>query len=173
MLSGLGAAHAIGIVHRDVKPQNLFLHQTPVERSRLKVMDFGVARVFAPLSERTPRPLLVSTESGSIVGSHYFMSPEGARGERVDHRADVYSAGLIFYLMLVGHGPTSCLSPSAGPSREAEPPSAHVGPAISAELDAVALRAIRLEPLQRYQSTQDFEAALARLGSQGHTTPSR
>ncbi len=155
-LSALGAAHALGLVHRDIKPENLFLHDAPGYGRVLKVLDFGIARVIPDMTRRTPAPPDVRTATGAFVGSPRFMSPEASMGERVDGRADLFSIGLVLYLMLVGQGPFDSIA------SEPEPPS-HLGKGISAELDAVVLRAIREDAAMRFQNAQDFVAALRSL----------
>src|ERR1041385_458035 len=84
LLSALAAVHAAGMVHRDVKPSNLFLCDLPNGRRGLKVLDFGVARVL-PGAPDAPMPLSLPTETGAIVGTPRYISPEGAMGEHVDH----------------------------------------------------------------------------------------
>lgn len=152
-LSALGAAHEVGVVHRDVTPSNLYLHELPGTDRVLKVLDFGLAGVRPERSSRAPMPLMHPTRLGARVGSPRFMSPEAVRGERVDHRADLFAVGLVLYEMLVGHGPfdtgsTEPLSPS------------QLAPDVPAELDAVVLRSIRDAASERYQSAEDFAAGL-------------
>lgn len=155
-LDALEAAHAIGIVHRDIKPENLFLHEVSGYGRTLKVLDFGLARVLAGV-EGAPSPLGWRTQSGVLVGSPRFMSPEQARGERVDHRADLYALGLVLYEMLTGGGPfdTGALEPL--------PPSVRAGYLGSSLLDALTLRAIHSECEQRFQSAAAFRRALDAL----------
>jgi serine/threonine protein kinase len=152
-LSALGAAHALGIVHRDIKPENLFLHHAQ-RRPVLKVLDFGLARVLPEVSRRSPAPLILPTRTGNIVGTPQFMSPEGARGQRVDHRADLYSLGLVLYVMLAGRGPFD------GGASEPEAPSQYAEHTVGPELDAVVLHSIREHPDQRHQSAEEFLRSL-------------
>ena len=91
VLDALSAAHAQGIVHRDIKPANVLL----LDRLRVKVMDFGIARPAA--SELT--------QAGAIIGSPHYMSPEQFRGEAVDHRADLFSAGILLFQLVTGERP--------------------------------------------------------------------
>ncbi|HEX9618808.1 MAG TPA: serine/threonine-protein kinase [Polyangiaceae bacterium] len=157
LLSALGAAHALGIVHRDIKPENLFLHQA-AGRKALKVLDFGLARVLPRAQPDAPAPLVVPTDTGVVVGSPRFLSPEAARGEHVDHRADLYAAGLVLYLMLTGRGPfDAAVSSRAAPAPLGRSLRAPVPP----ELEAVVFRALEPDPDARYQTAPEFARALA------------
>jgi len=156
-LSGLGAAHALGIVHRDVTPENLFLHDAPGFPRTLKILDFGLARVLPNASARAPDPLAVPTKTGAVLGSPRFMSPEAARGQRVDHRADLYSLGVVLYVMLTGQGPHDTQA------AQVAPPSRYEGRGIGAQLDAIALRAIADNVEDRYLNAHEFSAALKTL----------
>ena len=153
-LAGLGAAHALGVVHRDITPDNLFIHEAPGFPRRLKILDFGLARVLPNAPGHAPEPLAVPTKTGAIVGSPRFMSPEAARGERVDHRADLFSLGVVLYLMLTGRGPHDVRAPRVAP------PSQYGGTDIDARLDRIALRAITDRIDDRHQSAEEFSAAL-------------
>ena len=104
VVSAVGAAHALGIVHRDLKPDNLFLLEGSAE-PRVKVLDFGIAKLSAErYLQEGPSPLL--TESGSMLGTPCYMAPEQASGDNpVDHRADIWSLGVILYECLSGVRP--------------------------------------------------------------------
>jgi serine/threonine protein kinase len=104
-LSALSAAHALGVVHRDIKPENLFLHHPRNGDRTLKVLDFGIGRVLPNAPAEAPAPPDMRTATGTLVGSPRFMSPEGRRGEPVDFRADLFSLGVVLYLMLTGVTP--------------------------------------------------------------------
>jgi len=157
-LSGLGAAHALGIVHRDVTPENLFLHDAPGFPRTLKILDFGLARVLPNASARAPDPLAVPTKTGAVLGSPRFMSPEAARGQRVDHRADLYSLGIVLYVMLTGQGPHDTQA-----THVALPSHFGGGVAMGERLDAISLRAIADRADDRYQTAEEFAAALKTL----------
>ena len=159
-LSGLAAAHALGVVHRDVKPENLFLHEVPGFARKLKILDFGLARILPGASRLAPDPITVPTKTGAILGSPRFMSPEAARGERVDHRADLFSLGVVLYVMLTGRGPHD------RPALRVPPPSMFASEAIGAQLDAVVLRAIAERAEDRYQSAAAFTEALCGASSE-------
>ncbi len=167
-LSALGAAHGAGIIHRDIKPENLFLHDPPGAPRIVKVLDFGVARVLPGASGDSPRPLANPTETGVVVGTPRFVSPEGAIGRRVDARADIYSLGLILYEMLAGRGPFDHIASdelvlTAHASDQPEPPSRYAERPIPAELDQAVMKALDKEPSERFSSADEFERALAEI----------
>jgi serine/threonine-protein kinase len=163
LLSALSAAHDLGIVHRDIKPENLFLHQAPERPRILKVLDFGVARVLPQASERAPLPPAPPTATGAIVGTPRFASPEALRGEKVDHRADIFAAGLVLYCMLTRRSPYDQLSFSDDPETfRVTPPSAILGESVSPWLDSVIMKAIRWRLAERYQDVLDFAKDLAK-----------
>jgi len=170
LLAALTAAHRIGIVHRDIKPSNLFLCEAPGKITTLKVLDFGVARVLPSAPKAAPPPLSVPTTTGAVVGTPRFTSPEGAAGKRVDERADLYGAGLVLYAMLSGRGPFDDIPKErdvldAHARRTPEPPSAHAGEPVAAELDQIVLKALAKAPDERFQSADEFSAALERVGA--------
>ncbi len=173
LLSALAASHAIGIVHRDVKPANLFLCATADGRPRLlKVLDFGVARVLPGAPTAAPLPLSLPTEMGVLMGTPRYTSPEAAAGSQVDARADVYAAALMLYVMLAGRGPfdhhrlpASLLA--AHVRDEPEPPSRLASEPVPFPLDQAVLRGLRKLPQDRFQTADEFrtelEATLALL----------
>ena len=172
LLMGLEAGHALGIVHRDIKPDNLFLVDLPDGRRLLKVLDYGIARVLPGPDENAPAPLAWPTETGLVVGTPRYVSPEGALGEKVDERADVYAAGLILYLLLAGRGPFDHLRADAqilAAHVNIAPlaPSAARGIAPATEwhpyLDDVTLCALRKSPEARFRSAAEFLAILQRF----------
>jgi serine/threonine-protein kinase len=123
LLVGLDAAHRAGIVHRDLKPDNLWLVPLPDGGERLKILDFGIAKLEGPASGTKP------THGGLVVGTPEFLSPEQAVGGDVDHRADLYSAGIVAWLLATGchpfptHDPRTLLrahafDPVSSPTRE-------------------------------------------------------
>ena len=164
-LAGLGAAHALGIVHRDVKPENLFLAKDKAQVLTLKVLDFGLARVLPSAAASAPRPLSVPTESGTLLGTPRYLSPEGARGERVDHRADLYAVALILYEMVAGCGPfdgAPDLLEAQRSVRPAPPSELAQGP-VPKEFDAVIERGLHKDREQRFQSAKEFQEQLEQL----------
>ncbi len=164
LLRGLSVAHAAGIVHRDIKPSNLFLAETESGR-RLKILDFGVAKVLAQHSDDAPAPNAYPTADGLLVGTPRFCSPEQALARPLDHRSDLYSAALVICTMLVGRSPFEetrsltelLLAHAFGPPR---PPSEQA-PWVPLELDRVLLKALQKDPAQRYGSALEMAAALA------------
>lgn len=163
-LSGLAAAHSLGVVHRDITPENLFLHEVPRLPRTLKILDFGLARVLPGASRQAPDPLALPTKTGALVGSPRFMSPEAARRERVDHRADLFSVGVILYVMLTGHGPHDVRA-----ARVAVPSA--LGEGIEPRLDAIVLRAIEERLEDRYQTADEFLRALSGLSRASKRPP--
>ena len=156
ILSALRFAHRNGIVHRDIKPHNCLVDA----EGHVKVTDFGIARAGASQM----------TEAGSIIGTAQYLSPEQARGTQVDQRSDLYSLGIVLYEMLTGNVPFNGDSPveiamkhlSATP-----PPLSAKRPDIPKSLEMVVLRALAKDPAARYQSTDEMDADLERVG-RGH-----
>jgi serine/threonine-protein kinase len=154
LLSALKAAHSKGIVHRDVKPQNLFLHAQSGAPSTIKVLDFGAAR---DTQGFTPLAVPLATSTGAVVGTLAYLSPEGANGQRVDPRADLYAVGLVLSTMLSGHLPNS-------PARRV-PGKPFVELDLALPNDArpftpVILKALEIDPEHRFQSADEFLEAL-------------
>jgi serine/threonine-protein kinase len=176
----LAHAHAEGIVHRDVKPENIFLVQRSQGRWGVKVVDFGIAKT--PINPKL-------TKMGETLGSPLFMAPEMIRGEDdVDQRTDVYSFGVLLYLMLCGRLPffdENLLKVMQMHLTAVVPPAQGVNPALSSELSAILDRALAKRPDDRYPSMDalliDLEAALpagsdrllieAQSGAAAHDTP--
>jgi len=102
LCDALAAAHARGVVHRDLKPQNIMLLDDPAVRDLVKVLDFGIAKSLVAESSATPGDL---TEAGAIVGTPRYMAPEALTGERADPLSDLYAVGCIMYELLTGAPP--------------------------------------------------------------------
>jgi tRNA A-37 threonylcarbamoyl transferase component Bud32 len=154
----LGAAHAKGLIHRDIKPGNIMC----TGEGRVKVMDFGVARMLAAS--------MTLTESAGIVGTAKYMSPEQAQGGPVDARSDLYSLGVVLYECLGGRPPFDGDSPVVIASRHvwATPaPLRELQPDVPPALEAVTYRALAKDPGERYQHAaelaEDLERARAGL----------
>ncbi|MGO9829443.1 MAG: protein kinase domain-containing protein [Myxococcaceae bacterium] len=159
----LGAAHQVGVVHRDVKPDNLFLVRRGAERDFVKVLDFGVAKLMTPIGDLP----LTSTVEGTIVGTPAYMAPEQANGLGADARTDQYALGCVLYEMLAGHPPFSGSSFGqlvAKVLTEPAPPLAARSPSgerLPAALRAVVLRCLAKDPVDRFRDMAALEAALA------------
>lgn len=132
----LAYAHLEGVVHRDIKPANVLVDV----RGRVKVTDFGLAR----LNSSTPEQMGY-TMTGTVLGTPDYMAPEQKRGARVDHRADIYSLGVMLYEMLCGQVPQGIF----------DPPSIRVG--VDERVDQVVIRAMQQEPDRRYQNTAEMK----------------
>jgi serine/threonine protein kinase/beta-lactam-binding protein with PASTA domain len=150
--AALDFSHRHGIVHRAVRPENVMLEHTDTGEI-VKVMDFGMSR---------PGP----TDNGSAAGrTAWYLSPEQARGEPVDARSDVYGTGCLLYELLTGSVPFTGDDPVTVAYRQvgepARPPS-EIEPGVPSELDAIVLKALAKDPLDRYQSVADLRSALVR-----------
>lgn len=157
--AALGAAHASGIVHRDVKPANILLGPDDT----VKVTDFGIARAAGDST---------LTATGSILGTAHYLAPEQAAGETPSPATDVYAMGVVLFEMLTGATPFEGDSPVAVATRhlhETVPAPSSLAPDVPAALDAVVLRATAKEPIERFAGGAAFAAALeeARAGRVG------
>jgi serine/threonine-protein kinase len=152
----LTAAHEKGVVHRDVKPENVFLTGDPMAPIA-KVIDFGISRI-----DSTGSTTL--TRTGMIMGTPSYMAPEQARGERVDHRADIYSVGAILYCALTGQRPFDGSDPTAVLTAvlTRDPPRpCSLDPSIPEAVEMIIQRAMAKEAQDRYQSMAELDADLA------------
>jgi eukaryotic-like serine/threonine-protein kinase len=156
MAAGLAEAHAHNIVHRDIKPSNLIL----TKKNVLKVVDFGLALVMRAET---------FSQSMGIAGTVAYMSPEQARGAEVDHRTDIWSAGVVLAEMLTGKHPFQRNSlPSVMAAIVQEPPAQLVG--VPPQLQRIVLRALAKDPAKRYQSCKEMLADLRAVKSEGDAT---
>ncbi len=167
ILEGLGAAHRAGILHRDLKPENLFLVPTRTGEEFVKILDFGISKFNSNI------PGAVSaTMTGAILGSPVYMAPEQARGlKQIDARADLYAVGTLFYECVTGRVPFEgdnfndlmfkiVLAPRPNPLE--------LRPDLDPGLVPILLKAIAVEPADRFQSAEEFRAGIIRwLGSLG------
>lgn len=151
VLSALDHAHSKGIVHRDVKPQNIMLQAD----GSIKMMDFGIARFSRAQSQ---------TVSDKAIGSVHYISPEQAKGDHTDARTDIYSVGVMMYEMLSGKLPfdgTGAVSIAIMQISEKPKPLAEVAPTIPVGLRQITEKAMEKDPADRYQSAQEMLDAIA------------
>ncbi|MEO3874091.1 Stk1 family PASTA domain-containing Ser/Thr kinase [Nonomuraea sp. B12E4] len=157
ILRALDYSHRGGIVHRDIKPANVMITRA----GDVKVMDFGIARAMAG-SEAT------MTQTAQVIGTAQYLSPEQARGERVDARSDIYSTGCLLYELLTGQPPFTGDSPVAiayQHVREDPIPPSQIDREIPAWADAIVLKAMAKDPAHRYQSAGEMRADIQRAMS--------
>ncbi|WDZ86086.1 Stk1 family PASTA domain-containing Ser/Thr kinase [Micromonospora cathayae] len=157
MCAALEFSHRHGIIHRDIKPGNVMLTLT----GQVKVMDFGIARALA--SGAT-----TMTQTSAVIGTAQYLSPEQARGEAVDARSDVYAAGCVLFELLCGHPPfvgDSPVSVAYQHVREAPPTPSDINPDVTPPIDAIVLKALSKNPLNRYQSAGEMRADLLRAAA--------
>ena len=155
--SALAAAHARGLVHRDVKPANIML----MPDGRVKLMDLGIARAAAGET-------VTQTATAAMLGTAQYLSPEQAQGQTVDYRSDLYSLGCCLYEMLTGTVPFRGATPVAiayRHVREDPAPPRLLNPDIPPPLEAVCLKAMAKRPEDRYQTAAEFRADLERVRS--------
>jgi beta-lactam-binding protein with PASTA domain/predicted Ser/Thr protein kinase len=155
--AALEFSHRHGIIHRDIKPGNVMVTQN----GQVKVMDFGIARALA--SGAT-----TMTQTSAVIGTAQYLSPEQARGESVDARSDVYAAGCVLFELLCGHPPFVGDSPvSVAYQHVREDPKApsDINHDVPPDVDAIVLKALAKNPLNRYQSAQEMRADALRAVS--------
>jgi len=155
LLDALHFAHDAGVIHRDIKPANVMIDA----EGHAKLTDFGVARVNEPEGDQAE-----ATKVGTVVGTPSYMSPEQIQGQKVDHRTDIFSAGIVFYQFLTGKKPFEGTQWELAKKIIMEDP---VWPSqimqLPPEIDRVVARALAKEPEQRYQSARAFADSLKRI----------
>src|SRR6202022_3005509 len=160
VLQALDYAHKHAVVHRDMKPENVLLS----DEGMVKVADFGIAR----LTDDTEVGGM-ATKTGTTVGTPQYMSPEQVSSSKVDGRSDLYSAGIMFYELVVGEPPFTATD-ADGPftlmakhvQAPPKPPSVH-RPGLDAELEAVILKSVAKRPEDRFQTGQEFDESISRI----------
>jgi hypothetical protein len=147
-------AHDQGIVHRDIKPENILIDK----QGRVKIADFGIAKILGPQREEQ-----ALTAGGQVIGTPHYMAPEQVEHPRtVDHRADIYSLGVVFYEMLTGELP---LGRFPAPSARGR------GMTIDVRLDEVVLKALEKEPERRYQQAGNIKTDVETIAAQPAKPP--
>ena len=157
VLRALEYSHQAGIVHRDIKPGNVMV----TRNGDVKVMDFGIARAMSDAQA-------TMTQTAQVIGTAQYLSPEQAKGDRVDARSDLYSAGCLLYELLTGRPPFTGDSPVAiayQHVRENPIPPSRIDPDIPAWADAIVLKAMAKNPADRYQSAAEMRADLQRAAA--------
>ncbi|MGH9843240.1 MAG: protein kinase domain-containing protein, partial [Blastocatellia bacterium] len=164
--AALAAAHEAGITHRDIKPENVMVRRDGI----VKVLDFGLAKLTEPASPAidTQASTLArnSTEAGVVMGTPRYMSPEQARGEKVDARTDIFSLGVMLYEMVAGRAPFAGATTGeviAAILRDSPPPLAECAPDAPPELERILSRALRKGREERYQAVNELLVDLKRL----------
>jgi Tol biopolymer transport system component len=164
LADAVSAAHEQGIIHRDLKPDNLMV----TEESRLKILDFGLAKLKPMFSEAgaSELPTRSATGEGKILGTVAYMSPEQAEGKTVDHRTDIFSIGILLYEMATGERPfkgESTLSVLSSILRDTPPSATEKNPALPRELEKILRRCLNKNPEYRYQTAKDIRNELVEL----------
>jgi serine/threonine protein kinase/tetratricopeptide (TPR) repeat protein len=165
--SALEEAHAAGIVHRDIKPDNIMVRRN----GYVKVLDFGLAKLTETI-DRTPSDaeastrVLVQTDAGVVMGTSHYMSPEQARGKPVDARSDIWSLGVVIYELVAGRTPfdgETSTDVIVGITQKEPPALARYAPNVPAELEWIVMKALRKDRDERYQTIKELLTDLRRL----------
>lgn len=166
--SALEEAHAAGIVHRDIKPDNVMVRRNGF----VKVLDFGLAKLTEDSTDRTSSDaeastrVLVQTDAGVVMGTSHYMSPEQARGKPVDARSDIWSLGVVMYEMIAGRTPfegETSTDVIVAITQKEPAPLARFAPNVPAELDWIITKALRKDRDERYQTIKELLTDLKRL----------
>ena len=157
LVDALAAAHDAGIIHRDIKPENIIVRRDGL----VKVLDFGIAKLTSPNANAHADHL--TTRTGMVLGTAAYMSPEQARGQKVDHRTDIFSVGVLLFEMLSGQKPFEgeTWSDVMAAVLVKEPPRLDsIAPQVSAALRRIVERCLEKTPEKRFQSAGDLGFAL-------------
>ena len=159
--SALVRAHAVGVVHRDLKPDNIMLVERGDDPDFVKILDFGIARV--RMDDQTPE----LTQTGAVFGTPSYMSPEQAAGDPVDHRTDLYALGNVIYQMLTGRrvfeADRGAQVMAMHVSKEPEPPSKHAPRILDRSLETLLLDLLAKDPDDRPQTAVELQEELLEL----------
>ncbi|HVD59513.1 MAG TPA: protein kinase, partial [Gemmatimonadaceae bacterium] len=165
--SALEEAHTAGIVHRDIKPDNIMVRRN----GYVKVLDFGLAKLTekvdrSPSDAEASTRVLVQTDAGVVMGTSHYMSPEQARGKPVDARSDIWSLGVVIYEMVAGRTPfegETSTDVIVAITQKEPPPLARFAPHVPAELEWIVMKALRKDRDERYQTIKELLTDLRRL----------
>jgi len=165
--SALEEAHSAGIVHRDIKPDNIMVRRN----GYVKVLDFGLAKLTetvdrSPSDAEASTRVLVQTDAGVVMGTSHYMSPEQARGKPVDARSDIWSLGVVIYEMVAGRTPfegETSTDVIVAITQKEPPPLARFAPNVPPELDWIVMKALRKDRDERYQTIKELITDLRRL----------
>jgi serine/threonine protein kinase/tetratricopeptide (TPR) repeat protein len=165
--SALEEAHAAGIVHRDIKPDNIMVRRN----GYVKVLDFGLAKLTetvdrSPSDAEASTRVLVQTDAGVVMGTSHYMSPEQARGKPVDARSDIWSLGVVIYELVAGRTPfegETSTDVIVAITQKEPPPLARFAPNVPAELEWIIMKALRKDRDERYQTIKELLTDLRRL----------
>ncbi|HET9527617.1 MAG TPA: protein kinase [Pyrinomonadaceae bacterium] len=165
--SALEEAHAAGITHRDIKPDNVMVRRN----GYVKVLDFGLAKLTetvdrSPLDPDAATRVMVQTDAGVVMGTSHYMSPEQARGKPVDARSDIWSLGVVIYELVAGRTPFSGETSTdviIAITQKEPPPLARFAPSVPAELEWIVNKALRKDRDERYQTVKELLTDLRRL----------
>lgn len=161
----LAVAHSKGVIHRDMKPENVFLVQTSDGEELVKIVDFGIAQLRSLGEDEDRSGQRKLTKTGMIFGTPEYMAPEQAAGKKIDHRVDVYATGIIMFELFASRVPfygETFMAVLTAHMTEPAPPIRSVNPntPISPELERAIMRALEKKPDDRYKSMADFAEAL-------------